>query len=214
VPDGPWKVGMHKIANVSALGYAAFALTLWLASMGPAGWFDQPGTTLAPLLYAQPGNVLLPLLAAVLGGCVLAVAGIGQALRGYTLDAVLFLTFAAYWWVAALSQHAMAFAWSATPGFLGWYYIVWAFLVFCLWLAACRNGVARMLFTLGLWLALLMFALAHWTHAGALNVLGGYLGLVTAIVGIYIAAAEVVNEIHGHIVLPLGSAADGSGPPS
>ena len=101
-----------------------------------------------------------------------------------------------------------------SAGWLGWYYIVWAFLVFCLWLAACRNGVARMLFTLGLWLALLMFALAPWTHAGALNALGGYLGLVTAIVGIYIAAAEVVNEIHGHIVLPLGSAADGSGPPS
>ena len=115
---------MHKTANVAALGYAAFALILWLASMGPAGWFDQPGIALAPLLFAQPGNVLLPLLAAVLGGCVLAGAGIGQTLRGHTLDAVLFLTFAAYWWVAALSQHAMAFAYSATPGFLGWYYIV------------------------------------------------------------------------------------------
>ena len=204
---------MHKTANVAALGYAAFALILWLASMGPAGWFDQPGIALAPLLFAQPGNVVLPLLAAVLGGCVLAGAGIGQTLRGHTLDAVLFLTFAAYWWVAALSQHAMAFAYSATPGFLGWYYIVWALLAFCLWLAACRDGVARMLFTLGLCLALLMFALAQWTHVGALTVLGGYLGLVTAVVGIYIAAAEVVNEIHGHIVLPLGSIGDGSGLP-
>lgn len=202
---------MHKTANVSALGYAAFALTLWLGSMGPAGWFDQPGIALAPLLFAQPGNVLLPLIAAVLGGCALAIAGIAQILRGYTLDAVLFITFAAYWWVAALSQHALAFTYAATPGFLGWYYIVWAFLAFCLWLAACRDGVARMLFTLGIWLALLMFALAQWTHAGALTVLGGYLGLVTAIVGIYIAAAEIVNEIHGHIVLPLGSMGDGSG---
>jgi succinate-acetate transporter protein len=203
---------MHENANVSALGYAAFAVTLWLASMGAAGWFDQPGVTLVPLLYAQPGNVLLPLLAAVLGGCVLAIAGLGQIVRGYALDAVLFLTFAAYWWVGALSQHANAFAYSATPGFLGWYYFVWAFLVFCLWLAACRDGVARMLFTLGLWLALLMFALAQWTHVGALTVLGGYLGLVIAIVGIYIAAAEVVNEIHGHVVLPLGTIGDGSGP--
>ena len=91
--------------------------------------------------------------------------------------------------------------------------VVWAFLAFCLWLAACRDGVARMLFTLGVWLALLMFALAQWTHAGALTVLGGYLGLVTAIIGIYIAAAEIVNEIHGHTVLPLGSMGDGSGPP-
>jgi|GEM_PF-145985 len=204
---------MHKTANVSALGYAAFALTLWLASMGPAGWFDQPGTTLTPLLFGQPGNILLPLLTAILGGCVLSIAGIGQTVRGYTLDAVLFLTFAAYWWVAALSQHALALnPYSPTPGFLGWYYIVWAFLVLCLWLAACRDGVARMLFTLGLCVSLLALALAQWTHAGALTVLGGYLGLVTAIVGIYIAAAEIVNEIHGHTVLPLGSIGDGSTP--
>lgn len=204
---------MHKIANVSALGYAAFALTLWLASMGPAGWFDQPGITLTPLLFAQPGNALLPLLAAVLGGCILGIAGIGQALRGQPLDAVLFLAFAAYWGVAALSQHAMGFPYSATPGFLGWYYIVWAFLAFCIWLAACRDGVARMLFTLGLCVSLLAFALAHWTHVSGLTVLGGYLGLVTAVVGIYIAAAEIINEVRGHIVLPLGSVSDGS-PPS
>lgn len=204
---------MHKTANASALGYAAFALTLWLASMGPAGWFDQPGTLLVPLLFAQPGNALLPLLAAVLGGCVLAIAGIAQTVRGHTIDAVLFLSFAAYWWVAALSQHALALnAYRVTPGFLGWYYIVWAFLVFCIWLAACRDGVARMLFTLGLCVSLLALALAQWAHIGALTVLGGYLGLVTAIVGIYIAAAEITNEIHGHIVLPLGNVGDGSAP--
>lgn len=196
---------MHRIANMSALGYAVFALTLWMANMGPAGWFDQPGATPMPLLFAQPGNILLPLLVAVLGGCVLALAGLWQTVRDQTLDAVLFLAFAGYWWVAALSQHVLVTnSIGATPGFLGWYYIVWAFLVFCIWLAACRNGVARMLFTLGLWLSLLAFALANWAHLSALTVLGGYIGLVTAVVGIYVAAAEILNGTGGQIVLPLG----------
>ncbi|HEY9110242.1 MAG TPA: acetate uptake transporter [Rhodanobacteraceae bacterium] len=204
---------MHRTANMSALGYAAFALTLWLANMGSAGWFDQPGAMPMPLLFAQPGNILLPTLTAVLGGCVLALAGIGQALRGYTLDAVLFLAFAGYWWVAALSQHAMATdSYGPTPGFLGWYYVVWAFLVFCIWVAACRNGVARMLFTLGLCISLLALALANWTHLAALTVLGGYLGLMTAVLGIYIAAAEILNEVRGHLVLPLGESASDSEP--
>lgn len=202
---------MYRTANASALGYAAFALTLGLASMGPAGWFDQPGTRLAPLLYAQPGNALLALLVVVLGGCVLALAGVGQYLRAHTLDATLFLAFAGYWWIAALEQHAAAQGYlGATPGFFGWYWIVWTFLAFCIWLAACRDGAARMLFALGLTLSLLSYALAQWIALDAMTVLGGYLGLVTAIVGIYIAAAEMLNEASGHVVLPLGEAAPGS----
>lgn len=191
---------MHRTANVSTLGYAAFALTLWMNSMIPAGWFVASSATLGVLL------------AIVLGGCVLALAGIGQYLRGHTLDAVLFVVFAGYWWVAALEQHALAQAYLPTPGFLGWYYIVWAFLAFCIWLAACKDGVARMLFTLGLCLSLLAYALANWTGLNALTVLGGYLGLVTAVVGIYIAAAEIINEIHGHAVLPLGENTAGGEP--
>lgn len=185
--------GVQKIADVSALGYGAFSLTLWLVSMGSAGWFQQPG------------NVLLTLLAMVLGGCVLTVAGILQCLRARVLDSVLFLAFAAYWWVAALNAHMLGNGASApSAGFLGWYYMVWTVFVACIWLAACRDGVARMLFTLGLCLSLFAFALANWTHNDALTVLGGYLGLVTAVVGLYTAAAEIINTMHGHTVLPLG----------
>lgn len=198
---------MHRTANASALGYAAFAVTVWLASMGPAGWFN-PGIALAPPLYAHPDNALLMLLVAVLGGCVLAIAGVGQYLRGCMLDATLFFAFAGYWWIAALEQHVAQTTYpGTTPGFLGWYCIVWAFLAFCIWLAACRDGVARMLFVLGLTLSLLSFALSQWMALDAMTVLGGYLGLVTAIVGIYIAAAELLNDASGHVVLPLGEAA-------
>lgn len=184
---------MQKIADVSALGYGAFALTLWLVSMASAGWFTQSG------------SVLLTMLAMVLGGCTLAVAGIIQCVRGKVLDSVLFLAFAAYWWVAALNAHMLGNGASApSTRFLGWYYMVWAVFAACIWLAACRDGVARMLFTLGLSLSLFTFALANWTHYGALTVLGGYLGLVTAVVGLYTAAAEIINTVQGHPVLPLG----------
>lgn len=183
---------MTRTAQASALGYAAFALTLWLTSMGLAGWFDADLET------------SLPLLTVVLGGAVLAIAGLMQWLRGHSLDTVLFLVFAAYWTVGALQQilqHGQA---APTAGFMGWYDIVWALLAFCLWLAAYRDNVARMLFALGLWLSLFALALSNWLHLDALVVLGGYMGLVTAVVGIYIAAAEVINATHEHTVLPLG----------
>jgi succinate-acetate transporter protein len=188
---------MNKTANSSALGYGAFAVTLWLTSMTPADWFSPTANAIA-----------LPPLMIVLGGCVMAIAGILASVRGSTLDTVLFLGFAAYWWVAGLVQYKIAGGVDLTsPGWLGWYYIVWAFFVFCIWIAACRDGVARMLFTLGLCLSLLAYALAGWTQIDALTILGGYLGLVAAVVGIYIAAAEMINQTHGHVVLPLGDTA-------
>lgn len=188
---------MNKFANAAALGYGAFALTLWLNSMMAAEWFDQPWN-----------NTLLLLLSAMLGGVVLAIAGILQWRRGSSLDTLLFLAFAAYWGISALYQRSLADGDHVTTsaGFLGWYDMVWAFLVFCAWIATWRDGVARMLFTAGLCLSLFAAALSNWAHLEALAVLGGYLGLMTAVIGIYIAAAEVVNEIHGHAVLPLGEA--------
>lgn len=186
---------MHTTANISALGYGAFALTLWLASMEPAGWFARAG-----------GNFLLVLLTAVLGGCLLALAGVLRSFRGGTLDTLLFLAFAGYWWIAALDQRAVATGAGAPPsaGFAGWYYLCWALLAGGLWLAALHRGTARMLFALGLALSLLAYALADWLGIDAFTILGGYLGLITAVVGIYIAAATAVNATHGHTVLPLG----------
>ena len=41
----------------------------------------------------------------------------------------------------------------------------------------------------------------------ALHMVGGYTGLVTAVLAFYLAAAEVINETHGRIVLPIGAPA-------
>ncbi len=189
---------MNTTANASTLGYAAFALSLWMTGMIQAGWFAASDASLGLLTGV------------VLGGVVMAIAGCMQYLRGHALDASLFLSFAGFWWIAWLSMHGGLHAQSAAMR--GWYEIVWAFLAFCFWLAARKEGTARMLFALGLCLLLLAWALAQWLHLDALTILGGYLALVTSIVGIYIAAAELINETHGHAVLPLGENNDDSRP--
>lgn len=193
---------MNKTTSACVVGYAAFALALWLSSMVPAGWF---GAASAPSS---------PWMAAILGGGVMALAGIVQTLRGRTLDAVLFLAFAAYWWINLVSSQLTASGYESSAGFVGWYDMVWAFLAFCVWLAARRDCIARMLFALGLCVTLFVLALAQWLQVEALTILGGYLGLVTAIVGIYVAAAELINATHGHTVLPLGESTERTPPPA
>lgn len=34
---------------------------------------------------------------------------------------------------------------------------------------------------------------------------GGYLGLVTALLAFHLSAAEIINETHGRVVLPIGA---------
>ncbi len=36
---------------------------------------------------------------------------------------------------------------------------------------------------------------------------GGYGGLITAALAFHLAAAEIINETHGHVVLPIGTPA-------
>ncbi|HEX7324831.1 MAG TPA: GPR1/FUN34/YaaH family transporter [Rhodanobacteraceae bacterium] len=197
---------MRKTANAAGLGYGAFALTLWMNSMPQAGWF---GTSAH---YA-----LLATLTAVLGGGVLGLAGILQWCRGNTIDTLLFIGFAAYWVIAALVlvPYGPAHV-AAASGFLGWYDLVWALLAFCVWIAAWYAGVGRMLFALGVCASLLATAIGHWTGISGAAELGGYFGLVTAVVGIYICAATLINAARGSMVLPLGPSGSDpqSGPPA
>lgn len=189
---------MNKTANASTLGYAAFALTLWMISMIHAGWFGASDRSIDLML------------AVTLGGSVMAIAGILEYFRGRTAKMLLFLGFGAFWWAWALNHHAIAGGAAApSAGYAAWYDIVWAVLAFGIWFADLRAGIAEGLFTLGLWLTLLALALAGWTGLAWLTTVGGYLGLATAIVGMYTAWADVINESRGHRILPTGEHAAG-----
>lgn len=185
----------NRLANPSSLGFAGFAITLWMVSMINAGWF---GTT-------TPHNMNL-MLAFTFGGTAMALAGLMEYLRGRTLDMFLFLAFGAFWWAWALHSHGAATqAMPATAGgYVGWFFLVWAVVAFYIWIASFRDGTARLLFTLGLWLTFLALAIADWSAASGFTVLGGYLGLITAIIGGYISAADVINTSFERVILPTG----------
>lgn len=190
---------MNKTANASTLGYAAFALTLWMVSMIHAGWFSPA---------ERPADLML---AVSLGGSAMAIAGVLAWFRGHTTQMLLFLGFGAFWWAWALNAHATAGA-APTAGYAGWYFVVWAVLAFGIWLASFREGAARMLFTLGLWLTLLALALGGWTRLDGFTIAGGYLGLASAVIAMYTVFADIINESRGHSVLPTGEHDAGAQP--
>jgi succinate-acetate transporter protein len=179
-----------KYANPAPLGLAGFALTTWMLSMVNAGWYD-PGAV--PLVLAS---------AFAFGGTAQFVAGVLEFPRGNTFGLVAFCAYGAFWWSFAL--FAEFFAGKVPPGFVGWWLVMWGVFTFYMWLGTFRANRAVQLIFLALCITFVVLGVGDWTGSGALHKLGGYLGLVTAVLAFYLSAAEIINETRGKTVLPIG----------
>ncbi len=185
-----------KLANPAPLGLAGFAFTTWMLSMINAGWFDGK----------DMGLVLA--LALAYGGTAQMVAGVLEFPRGNTFGTVAFFSYGAFWWSFALFVYF--FGTGVAGGFVGWYLFVWGIFTFYMWIATLRSNTALMLVFLALWITFVLLALGEWGMGSFFHTLGGYVGLVTAVLAFYLSAAEVINEAFGRSVLPIGAPQAGS----
>jgi len=179
-----------KFANPAPLGLTGFALTTWMLSMVNAGWF--PGTGV-PMVLAT---------AFAFGGTAQFAAGLMEMPRGNTFGFVAFCSYGAFWWAFALFVEF--FAAKVPGGFVGWWLVMWGVFTFYMWIGSFAfNRVLQGVF-LALWITFFLLGVGEWTGLSILHIAGGYMGLLTAALAFYLAAAEVINETHARVVLPLG----------
>ena len=180
-----------KTPNPASLGLAGFALTTWLLSMINAGWFS--------------GNAMGMVLAVAFayGGTAQALAGLMEIPRGNTFGATAFLSYGAFWWSLALF---VLFLHGTVPAaFIGWYLFLWGVFTLYMWVATWRAARVLQLGCRSLWITCFVLAVSEWTGLEWLHHAGGYLGMLTALLAFYLSAAEIINETHGHVVLPTGA---------
>ena len=180
-----------KLANPAPLGLCGFALTTWLLSMVNAGWF---GGDAVPMVLAS---------AFAFGGTAQFAAGLMEMPRGNTFGFVAFCAYGAFWWTFALFVEFFA---AKVPGpFVGWWLLCWGVFSLMMWFGSMALNRALQLIFLALWITFFLLAGGELLGIGSLHTLGGYFGLLTALLAFYLAAAEIVNETHGRTVLPIGA---------
>ncbi len=180
-----------KLANPAPLGLSGFAMTTWLLSMINAGWFTGDSI----------GMVLV--MAFAFGGTAQMIAGAMEMFKGNTFGFTAFSAYGAFWWTFALF---VGYFHDKVPApFVGWYLIVWGFFTFFMWIATFTKPRALQLIFLALWITFFLLAAKDLFGMASLGVLGGYFGLLTALLAIYLAAADVINESFGRSVLPIGA---------
>jgi succinate-acetate transporter protein len=179
-----------KLANPAPLGLFGFATTTWLLSMVNAGWL--PATTV-PVVLAM---------AFAYGGTAQFAAGLMEMAKGNSFGFIAFCSFGAFWWSFALFEKFFSVGVPASA--VGWYLLIWGAFTFAMWLASFALNRAVFLIFLALWVTFFLLGLSPLLGIPALFTLGGYTGLITALIAFYTAAAEIINESHGHTLLPLG----------
>jgi succinate-acetate transporter protein len=185
------------IANPAALGLGGFALTTFVLSTHNAG--------LAP-------NLTWLGLAFFYGGLAQFAAGMWEFKTGNTFGATAFSTYGAFW--AALATFVVLLLNGKVPAGdvdkdLGWFLLSFAifntYMLF--WSTRLNMSVFLVFLTLEITEILLFIGFFSGNKAGeGLVALGGYVGIITAIVAWYASAAVVANSMRAKPILPVGNA--------
>ncbi|HYZ21804.1 MAG TPA: acetate uptake transporter [Rhodopila sp.] len=116
---------------------------------------------------------------------------------------VAFCAYGAFWWNFAL--FVALFAAAVPHNFIGWWLLLRGVFTFFMWLGSLALNRAVQVVFLSVWITFLLLALGDLLGLQALSRLAGYTGLATAVFAFYLAAAEVINEAHGRVLLPVGA---------
>jgi uncharacterized protein len=191
-------------ADPGPLGLAGFAGTTFVLSLVNAGLVGDK---------THPGGGLLPLIAALAlayGGVAQFVAGLWEFRTGNTFGAVAFCSYGAFWIsfyfiVQSVAGDAPAVVFSG----LGLYLWMWGIFTAYMFIASLRTTGAVALVFLLLAITFIVLGIGNSALAGTTNVtngtikLGGYIGLVTAIVAWYASFAGVINATFGRTIAPV-----------
>jgi len=184
------------IANPAALGLGGFALTTFVLSTHNAG--------LAP-------NLTWLGLAFFYGGLAQFAAGMWEFKTGNTFGATAFSTYGAFWMSLATFVAFLLFGKIPAGDVdtdLGWFLLAFAifntYMLF--WSTRLNMSVFLVFLTLEITEILLFIGFFNGNKAGSgLVGLGGWVGVLTAIVAWYASAAVVANSMRAKPILPVGN---------
>jgi succinate-acetate transporter protein len=184
--------GAPTIADPAALGLAAFAGTTFVLSS-----FN------ADLISATLSAVVIPL-ALFYGGLAQLLAGMWEFRKGNTFGATAFTSYGAFWLSYAIFAKFIAPGLPASTAHqaAGLYLLIWAVFTVYMVVAALKvNGAVLGVFV-ALAVTFVVLAIGQFADSTGVGKVGGWLGLITAVLAWYASFAVVTNATWKRAVLP------------
>jgi uncharacterized protein len=179
-------------ANPAPLGLLGFGMTTVLLNLHNAGFFGLDSMILAMgIFYGGIGQVI---------------AGMMEWKKKNTFAATAFCSYGLFWLtlVALLVLPKMGYGEAPTKEAMSAYLFMWGLFTLCMFFGTLKLNRALQVVFGSLVVLFWLLALGDITENGAIKTAAGYEGIFCGLSAIYAAIAQVLNEVYGRVVLPLG----------
>jgi succinate-acetate transporter protein len=181
------------IANPAPLGLCAFGMITVLLNIHNAGFYELNSMILAMGIFY--------------GGLAQVVAGIIEAKKDNTFGLTAFTSYGFFWLslVGLILLPKFGIAQETTKGAMAAYLLVWGLFTFLLFFGTLRLNRALQFVFASLTLLFVLLAIGDITGNTTITHIAGYEGIICGAAAIYTGIANLMNEIYGRIIMPIGA---------
>ena len=182
-------------ANPAPLGLLGFGMTTVLLNLHNAGFYEI--------------NSMIIGMGIFVGGIAQLFAGLQEWKKNNTFGATAFTAYGSFWlslvalWI--LPKTSFGAAYKSSEDAVAWYLLLWGVFTLFMFIATLKlNRVLQVIF-LTLTVLFFLLAISDFTGNKQLRVFAGYEGIICGLSAMYGCFAQVINEVYGKIVLPVGT---------
>jgi succinate-acetate transporter protein len=179
-------------ANPAPLGLFGFGMTTVLLNIHNAGFYEL--------------NSMILAMGICYGGLAQIIAGILESKKNNTFGMTAFISYGFFWLslVAILTLPKLGLATPTSKDALATYLLIWGIFTGLLFIGTLKLNRALQFIFGSLTILFFLLAIGDYTGNAAITVFAGYEGIICGGSAIYAAIANVLNEVYGRKVLPLG----------
>jgi succinate-acetate transporter protein len=184
------------IANPAPLGLCAFGMTTVLLNIHNAGFFEM--------------NTMILGMGIFYGGLAQVIAGVIEAKKNNTFGLTAFTSYG-FFWLSLVGLLVMPkLGWGAAPSESAMiaYLSIWGIFTLLLFFGTLKLNRALQFVFASLTVLFFLLVAGDATGNASIKHLAGYEGIVCGASAIYTGVAQVLNEIYGKTVLPIGPVKD------
>lgn len=184
-----------NIANPAPLGLLAFGMTTVLLNLHNAGCYEMNSMILAMGIFY--------------GGLAQVIAGIIESKKNNTFGLTAFTSYGFFWLTLVGLIVMPKLGWIPKPSDSGMvaFLTMWGIFTLLLFFGTLKLNRALQFVFASLTILFFLLAAAHATGNESLEHFAGYEGIICGASAIYTGIANVLNELYGRVVLPIGPVA-------
>lgn len=179
-------------ANPAPLGLFGFGMTTVLLNIHNAGFYEMNSMILAMGIFY--------------GGIAQVIAGVLESKKNNTFGMTAFISYGFFWLTLVGLIFMSKWGWitATTKDSLATYLVVWGIFTLLLFIGTLRLNRALQFVFATLTILFFLLAIGNYTDNESIIKFAGYEGIICGSSAIYTGIANLLNEVYGRKVLPLG----------